>query len=465
MHALRFAALLLLGAIIVGGLLGGASYDALGGGVLIGLALAALAIALIPVLVPHKDRKFLLNLAVLGLLAKLAGTILRLGLTETIWGFQDADRYNDAGVRLAPLFRAGEFGEIFTTFNLGTGALEVFTGFVYTVTGPTTYGGFLVFSFLAFAGSMFFIRAFQTAFPDRSSRLFSVLVLLYPSVLFWPSSLGKDAPMFMLAGFLTWGIALAIGQRRISGVIPAGIGMMAIFAVRPHVALMFGIAAGLALVVATPRRSGASLIGHVIVLGGLVFAGLAVVSQAATFLRIESFSVSEVVGALTWQTMNEFPTGGSGSNFSATPVTSPLWVPSAFVTVLLRPFPWEAHSAQVLLQSVDGILMAGLLTWGGRRVWRSVRRILKDPGVMYAVSFMVMAVLIFSTLGNFGVLARQRAIIFPFVFLIVAAGVSVTRPTPAPAEPRRSDLDDRDPGSGSLRLPSRPASTVQPVRA
>ena len=39
------------------------------------------------------------------------------------------------------------------------------TGIVYTVTGPSLIGGYLVFSWLGFWGLLLFFRAFQIAVP------------------------------------------------------------------------------------------------------------------------------------------------------------------------------------------------------------------------------------------------------------------------------------------------------------
>ena len=92
----------------------------------------------------------------------------------------------------------------------------------------------------------------------------------------------------------------------------------------------------------------------------------------------------------------------------------------AFATVLFRPFPWEAHNLPALIQSLDGLFMGALLVWGSRRLWRAVRQLGKEPYLGFVVVFIVMLVLALSTLGNFGLLARQRSTLLPFVLMLVA---------------------------------------------
>ncbi len=67
----------------------------------------------------------------------------------------------------------------------GTGFIEILTGAVYTVTGATTIGGFLVFSWFGFWGLYLFHRAFVRACPEgdhfalrRTGLLAAVAALL-----------------------------------------------------------------------------------------------------------------------------------------------------------------------------------------------------------------------------------------------------------------------------------------------
>ena len=50
---------------------------------------------------------------------------------------------------------------------------------------------------MAFAGCWLFYRAFQIAVPDGDHYRYAKLIFLWPSLLYWPSSIGKDSWMLL----------------------------------------------------------------------------------------------------------------------------------------------------------------------------------------------------------------------------------------------------------------------------
>ncbi|WP_395348683.1 hypothetical protein [Variovorax sp. UC122_21] len=80
---------------------------------------------------------------------------------------------------------------------------------------------------LAFAGSLRHASLGKTKYIRR---LVAVIIFL-PSISFWSSALGKDALAFMAAGLVLWA-AIELKNRKIL----MGIGIAAMFLVRPHIA-------------------------------------------------------------------------------------------------------------------------------------------------------------------------------------------------------------------------------------
>ena len=78
--------------------------------------------------------------------------------------------------------------------------MELITTGVYTVIGPITLAGFLVFSSFAFWGAYLLYRAFRIAVPNGDARRYALLVFLLPSMLYWPSSIGKEAWLMLFVG-------------------------------------------------------------------------------------------------------------------------------------------------------------------------------------------------------------------------------------------------------------------------
>ena len=95
------------------------------------------------------------------------------------------------------------------------------TGIIYTVFRPSLPIGFLVFSWLGFLGLFWFYRAFQLAVPEGRSHTYARFVFFLPSLLFWPSSIGKEAWMMCTLGPAAfWAAKLLAGIGRWRGTYP-----------------------------------------------------------------------------------------------------------------------------------------------------------------------------------------------------------------------------------------------------
>jgi 4-amino-4-deoxy-L-arabinose transferase-like glycosyltransferase len=309
--------------------------------------------------------------------------------------------------------------------------MEFITGAVYSIFGATLFGGFLFFSFLAFIAAVLFVRAFMMTFPRGNHRLFAILVFLFPTIVFWPSSVGKDAVMFFSIGLASYGVASVFMRPRFSGYLLIVLATVLTFLVRPHFGIIFGAALGLAAILHLPIRTPRSLLLRFIgaIVGVIVV--FSVLNLTARYFRTDSLSPFTVLQLLAEQAESEISeVGSSGSVYEPTPVSSPLWVPSAIVTVLFRPFPWEAHNPQSLVEAGVAMVLLLLVVWKIRPLVRNLRAVFRSPYALYSLWFVVLMVLVISTLSNFGVVARERSVVLPFLFLFLTA---VPAPRRAPA--------------------------------
>jgi hypothetical protein len=92
----------------------------------------------------------------------------------------------------------------------------------------------------------------------------------------------------------------------------------------------------------------------------------------------------------------------------------------AIVTVLFRPFPFEAHNAQSLIASAEGTVLLGMFVAGRRRLRGVPRALKRSPYVAYCLVYTILFCLIFSTFSNFGILTRERVQVFPMVLVFLA---------------------------------------------
>src|SRR5258705_5785030 len=126
--------------------------------------------------------------------------------------------------------------------------MKILTGVREVFTSSTAFATFLLFTWLGFIGCSLFYRAFVPAMPDADHRRYALLIFLWPTLLFWPSSIGKDCWMIFTLGIGALGAARVL-VRRPGGYSLLTVGLLAGSIVRPHVALIELVAFALAFLV------------------------------------------------------------------------------------------------------------------------------------------------------------------------------------------------------------------------
>jgi hypothetical protein len=406
---------------VLGRVLASGSYEFLGG-----LIVAPVLVALsLPILAREAERKrdrrlMWLLCGALGL--KLLGAVARYYMVFDLYnGGGDSAAYHLAGVSLSQSFISGSFIVDHASLPMLSGNLiGVVTGIVYMIIGPTGVGGFLVFSWLAFWGMFFFYRAADLALPETSSPGYGRLLFFLPSMIFWPSSIGKEAWMVFTLGLVAFGGALALSGKTWRGLGLAGGGMWLAGMARPHVAGIAAVALAAGYLLRRSRRELGELapvIKAVSLVGVVVIAAL-LVDRAESFLTQSRISTESGVEDALQETARRTNQGGSG--FDPPIVRSPLGVPLATFTVLFRPLVIEADSALQILAAAESSLLLLLILVRRRQVLAALTSVRRQPYVGLALAFVGLFVLAFSGIGNFGILARQRVQALPFLLVLLA---------------------------------------------
>lgn len=367
------------------------------------------------------------------LFLKLMSGFLRYYVTFGVYGgAADAPYYDQAGKVIAPQLRLGIWSPSqveFANRGGGTSNLAFIVGWVYHLLTPDIVVGFVLFSWFGFVGLVLFYRAGVTALPHVDRRRLAVFTMLLPSLLFWPSGLGKDAWIQLTMGLATLGAAQLLAPRvRRSGPFLFLLGIAGAAVVRPHMALLLtaALVAALGLRRATGQWGGVSRIS--LALGG--FALLFVLSS-----QVERLLGSEVIGGSgpSLVEVSRTSSADGASEFEARPVTNPLQFPFAAVSVIFRPFPVEARSALQLATSIEGTVLLIACVRNRARLRRALRSAFDQPYVLFCLVYSIGFVVAFSNIGNFGILARQRAQLFPF--LVVLLALPATAPSGTAVEP------------------------------
>ena len=360
------------------------------------------------------------KILVVALILKLAASVPRYYMVTAVYGYGDSVGYSGTGERLRSAFLQGDFS--FTGLGVesrtGTQFIEIVTGIIYTLIGPSFIGGFLFFSWLSFWGLFFFYRAFRTGVPDGNARRYAVLLFLLPSMLFWPSSIGKEAWMTLVLGITTYGSAKLLARQR-GATIYLVLGIAGVLMVRPHMALIVIAGIALAYVLRSNSAARAVALGKTRTAIGIAFIGvstLLVIRRVSEFFGIDEFNLDTATETLEYA---EGQTGQGGSAFvGGGPSLRNL--PMNFVTVLFRPFPFEVDSIPTILAALEGTALMVLVITSLPRLRTVPRRLRKQPYIAYCLTYTILFCFMFSSFQNFGILARQRVLVFPLLLVFLA---------------------------------------------
>ena len=372
---------------------------------------------------------FVLLLAALGV--KLAGSVARYLVAFSVYGgVADAAAYHRWGVRLAGGFWHGTFDTGLQGLT-GTNFLRFLTGLVYTMIGPSRLGGFLVFSWLGFIGLFLFYRAFVTAVPEGRRRTYALLIFFVPSLVYWPSSIGKEAWMMLALGLCAFGAAKVLSGAIRSGIAPLGIGLWFAWLVRPHVAGLMAIALAGAFLL---KRSSSQMrllapLGKAVAFAGLVTIAVLLVGETDRFLKDSGFRPQRGITAVLTSVQERTEQGGS--SFAPSVFESPARAPVAVVTVLFRPLIVDAHNVQALVSGIEGTFLLLFCLVRYRWILTAVGSVRRQPYVAFAIAYTGLFVVAFSSVANFGLLARERTQLLP-LFLVL---LTIPPPDVRDAEP------------------------------
>lgn len=405
------------------------SYDTWGGAV-VAAVLAAIFFPVLTRLARQDPDPWMARIFIGAFVVKQIGSYIRYyAVTEVLGG--DAIEYAKAAKVLAPVLRAQDYSspewDRYVPDLSGTNSLRLITAIVYNFFGTSFLGGFMVFGALSFIGTYLVFRSYRMAIPEGPHRRFAAMLFLAPTLVFWPSSIGKDAWLVFTIGLTVYG-ATRMYLLAPGGLILVAAGLAGSGLVRPHITLLLLTSLIIGRVIGRTRRHERGRFRGFVRF--VVTAGFLVVAIAFTTARTQDFFDSLGDGSITGALDETQRRSSKGSaEFTPARVTSPTGVPLALATVLFRPFPNEAHNQFAQFTSLEGVVLALMTVASARSLMGLPKLVRRYPLVALALVYSLLFVIAFSAVGNFGILARQRSQLYPLFLILLALPRLPRRPS------------------------------------
>ena len=342
---------------------------------------------------------------------------LQIWVVDHIYGgIADYTRYDTQGAVLAEGFRHFNFSLAPAHLQgiVSDGSVSIVAGVVFAIIGVNQLGAFFVFSWLSFIGIIFFYRAYTTTFGGAGRRRYGYLIFFLPTLLFWTADVSKEAIMTFLLGMTAYGGARVLAHR--SGYWLILLGSAGGVFIRPNEVLLALGGFTLAMLVRPanptvrlegPRRT-AGLIFLGTLLGVAIFVTLHFLPGTTGSLSLTQISKNNNTGV---------GAGFGSSNLSYSP--SILAYPKDVYALFLDPLPYNAHGTGQLVSAVENSVLLGV-------VLTSLRQLRFVPRVMLARTYVAMCLLFtgafvyaFASLGNAGLIDRERVVMMPFFLVLV----------------------------------------------
>ena len=146
--------------------------------------------------------------------------------------------------------------------------------------------------------------------------------------------------------------------------------------------------------------------------------------------------------------------------------SSPAYYWRDIYTILFDPLPFNAHGTGQLVAALENSVIVVLILISLRNLRMTVRASFARPYVMMCTIYCILFIYAFAALGNLGLIARERTLLFPFFLVLLCIPRTPRHRTNGyPWELRRKarNRQRRMLARGGVPVPPRPGRPPVPV--
>ena len=359
---------------------------------------------------------FVLGLALTSKLGKWFGLPVKYGILIYLWHTSFCVLYifysmSNPADSLVYFVRSLTWNQFPT---IGTNFVIAFTS-LFTQDLGFSYGGtFFIYNIIGTAGLIAFSASLRETLRGTSRRVrWAVTILPFlPSFSFWSTAIGKDSLAFFGIGLVCWTTASPF--KRYPAMV---IGVLALFAVRPHMAGILLICLSFAFLLAKEGSLWSKLLLNAV---ALPFSASVIVVALGYLGLGEDISVDQLTTYME-QRQSYNLEGGSSIDIAQASV------PARIFTYLFRPLFFETYGMFGFVVSIENLILLGaFVAFCLNLIWRRscLSRFQRVFCFLYiATSWLVLA----NVTANLGIAIRQKTMFTPMLLLLMLSYLPYAR--------------------------------------
>jgi 4-amino-4-deoxy-L-arabinose transferase-like glycosyltransferase len=380
-----------------------------------------------------KNLDFLISIFFCSFLLRIIAMFLIYNISFLFTGkglFGDGWSYSENGYSILTLWSSGirdmdiivaNMMKITTSGNLGS--YDFWNAIVYYFTGKSPLSLIAINCLVSSVTVIFVYHITKQLYNERAAKISAILTAFWPSLFVWSIQNLKEPLSIFLIIILMWAVLQLKIKFRFYLLFLIILLSIALKELRMVSFFMFYIVIlPISLTLSLWKRNKVLFVFLIASTGLIIF--MIVNHYLMQFLphNQSNFSLFEYI-----YKMRTYRAYGNTAFLSNLDISNPLnfifFVPIALLVSWLAPFPWQVGSMSQItvipeMLAYYALLPAMFLGWGF-----IMRYKIKEGGIIVLYIFIMMLVLAFVE-GNIGTLFRHRAMVLPFMFILIGIGLS-----------------------------------------
>lgn len=300
------------------------------------------------------------------------------------------------------------------------GSFDFWNAIVYYFTGKSPVSVIFINCLASSLTVIFIYYITKQLYNEKAAKISAVMTAFWPSLFIWSTQNLKESLSIFLTAILIWGVVQLKKKFRFYLVFLMILASIALKELRlVSFSIFYAVVLPLSLILFLWKKNKVLFI-FLIACAGLI-AGILVNDY---LIKTYSYSPMAIIKYL--HQMRTYRTYGNTAFLSNLDIFNPVifvvCMPVMVLVAWLAPFPWQIGSMSQISAVPEMVLYYSLLP-AMFLGWRFISRYkIREGGVIIVYIFIMMLVIAFIE-GNIGTLFRHRAMVLPFMFILIAIGL------------------------------------------